>query len=1794
VCEIGPEGSTLKPQRAKHNRGGGYKRQARGYLQKSLPPLAFEYSQAVIREDIREIDAESLENLPYGLDGSNYQWADLDGEGVSGILTEQADGWFYKPNLGGGHFGPLETVAVKPSLAALHSGHQQLLDLAGDGQLDLVAFDGSTSGFYERTHDQHWERFTAFASLPNLSWDEPNLRFVDLNGDGHADVLITENDALTWYPSLAEEGFGPAQHVRQPLDEESGPRLVFADGTQSVYLADMSGDGLTDLVRIRNGEVCYWPNLGYGRFGVRVTMDNAPWLDSPDQFDQRRLRLADIDGSGNSDIIYLGREGVRLYFNQSGNRWSEPHPLSQFPHSDNLSAVTAVDLLGNGTACLVWSSPLPGDTRRPMRYIDLMGGQKPHLLIAVKNNLGAETRVHYAPSTRFYLADKAAGTPWVTRLPFPVHVVERVETYDRISRNRFVTRYGYHHGYFDGIEREFRGFGMVEQWDTEEIGSVTSAEPPPEDVTNWDTASFVPPAYTKTWFHTGAFFAGAEISLHLAHEYYGAPHKHDPDYRTRLSAFLATLLPDTSLPSDLPAEEEREACRALKGSILRQEIYALDGSPHSQHPYSIAERDYTLKRLQSRADNRHAVFFAHAHESLDYHYERNPADPRVGHALTLEVDDFGNVLKSAAIGYGRAQPDLSLAPGDQAKQTQTHITYTENDVTNGIDEDDAYRTPLACETRTYELSGFEPPNNATHFSANDFAAQNFALIRSASDIPYEQTVAPNRKQKRLIEHMRTLYRRNNLVGALPLGEVQSLALPFESYKLAFTPGLVAEVYSGRVTDTMLQSEGRYVHSEGDANWWIPSGQVFYSPDSNDPFPQELTYARQHFFLSCRFRNPFGHTTAVAYDPYDLLVQETRDALGNRVTAGERNPSGTLVAPGNDYRVLQPKMVMDPNRNRSAVTFDALGMVVGTAVMGKPEENLGDSLATFRPDLTRAEIDQFFGDPKGAIAHTLLENATTRIVYDLDVFRSTQTAHSEAPDQWQPVYAATIVRETHVSDLPSGQQSTLQVSFSYSDGFGREVQKKIQAEPGPLVGDGPEVSPRWVGSGWTIFNNKGKPVRQYEPFFSPTHRFEFARLVGVSSVLFYDPVERVVSTLHPNHTYEKVVFDPWRQVTWDVNDTVLQADPKQDPDVGDFFRRLPDAEYLPTWHAQRQSGALGPQEQAASTRAAQHAETPAVASLDTLGRTFRTAVHNRFERNGTTVNEAYVTRVNLDIEGNQREVIDARDRIVMRYDYDMLGNRIHQASMEAGERWMLNDVAGKPIYARDSRGHTLRTTYDALRRPTGVVMREGTGPGLLVQRTVYGETQSTLEASNLRGKVYQAFDAAGVVTSDAYDFKGNLLRSSRRLAVDDKNTVDWSAGATLETQTYTSRTAYDALNRPTQLIAPHSDQPGATVNVIQPIYNEANLLERVHAWLNRNAEPGRLLDPATANLHAVTDIDYNAKGQRTLIEYGNGVKTEYEYDEKTFRLTRLTTTRGPNFSVAERTVQDLHYTYDPTGNITHIRDDAQQTIYFRNRRVEPNAEYTYDAVYRLIEATGREHLGQASDGSRLPPVPTSHTDAPRVALLHPGDGNAMGNYVQRYVYDEVGSILEMLHRGTDPAHPGWTRTYRYSEPSLLESGKTSNRLTSTQIGGDPPQPYTHDAHGNMTTMPHLPLMRWDYRDQFQATSQQAVSNGTPEITYYVYDASGQRVRKVTERQAAAGRTPTREAERIYLGGLEIYREYAGNGTTVNLERETLHIMDGRQYIALIETRTRGNDGSPMQLIRHQFSNHLGSTSLELDE
>ncbi|WP_238554796.1 SpvB/TcaC N-terminal domain-containing protein [Paraburkholderia hospita] len=1811
---------------------------ALGYLKQSLPALDLEYSRSPLddlthdRLPVQEVAEPDVHNLPSGVDGDRYRWVDLDGEGISGVLSEQGNGWFYKANLGSGQLGTTERVSLRPSLAELSRATQQLLDLAGDGNLDLVDLEGPSPGFFARTDEAGWNAFRTFTSLPNIDWQNPNLRFVDLTGDGHADVLVTEEDVFfTWHESRAEEGYGPAARVSLPVDEEAGPRLVFADGTQSIFLADMSGDGLTDLVRIHKGEVCYWPNIGYGRFGARVTMDHAPRFDDATSFDPGRIHLADVDGSGPTDILYLGRDGVRVYLNQHGNGWSEARLLSRVPHIDNLTSVAVADFLGRGTACLLWSSPLAADARRPLRYLDLMGGVKPHLLTTVRNNLGAQTHVEYASSTQFYLADKAAGTPWITRLPFPVHVVTKVETRDLISGNRLVTRSAYHHGYFDGIEREFRGFGRVDRWDAEEFGAAS--------------AFHVPPALTKTWFHTGAYFAGERISRLLEDEYYHEGDADQPGSELSLAQQEAMLLEDTALPVGLAAEEVREAVRSLKGSVLRQEIYAVDDKDASDRPYLVSERNYTIRHMQPRGENRHSVFFTHARETVEFHYERklfpvlsqkvvdaataalDPAtrwlaDPRVTQTVTLEVDDFGNVLQSAVISYGRRFDDVSdpvLSDADRTKQKQSLVTVTESSVTNVALAANAWRTPLPAVSRTYELIRLQPkskqPDITNLVRFDEWVSTVAQAGDGAHDLSYHD-INPSGATgagvyRRIIEETRTRYRSNDLAQLLPLHTLEALALTGESYRLALTPGLLTTVYRRLrppqpienllpvaadvlPVDTMHESDrGGYVDLDGDGRWWVPSGRSFFHPVEGASAAVELAEAITHFFLPRRLQNPFRRSDFVDYLK-DLLPAKTRDALGNTTEATY------------DWRVLQPRELTDFNGNRSLAAFDTLGMAVAIALCGKSTETRGDSLGgfgDFDADPALAQLQDFVARPTDFKA-AFLKSATRRFVYDLGRFRRCG----------QPPLTATVVRETHVSDAPQPTSVLIQVSFVYSDGFGRELLTKVPAEPGdaplravPVALPGGDVrtgalalnagvpvpgatNSRWVGKGRTLYNNKGKPVKQYEPFFSGTHLYEAEpemAQTGVTPIVFYDAVERVVATLHPNHTYEKVVFDPWHEEKWDVNDTVKLTNPATDSDVGEFFQPLPTADYLPTWYSQRIAGLKGPDEQAAAQRAADHAATPEIAYLDTLGRRMLTIADNGKDSGGAPV--MYATRVTLDIENNQREITDANDRVVVRYDYDMLGNRIHQSSMEAGQRWMLGDVAGKPIRGWDSRGHMMRTEFDELRRASrsfviGAVAADPVREICFEQR-LYGESAGTgLSAaqvlqSNLRGRLYKQRDTAGVVTHMAYDFKGNLLRSARELLRDYKNPPDWSLATqpALEAEIFTGSVRYDALNRPVQVVAPRSDRLNAPINVIRPGYNEASLLERVDMWLGQAVEPPGLLDPSSANLHAVTQIAYDAKGQRTGIDYGNGVSTSYFHDEQTFRLMRLRTRRAAG-GAAGSVFQDLFYAYDPAGNITHIRDDAQQTIYFNGQMVAPQCDYVYDPVYRLIRATGREHIGQLSQPQ------TTWADEFRTNRPQPGNVQAMRNYAEQYVYDAVGNIERLIHQA---GSGNWQRACAYGEASLIEPlTRKSNRLSSAMVSGSA-ETFTYDAHGNTTGMSHLTLMQWDFRDRLSATSRQA--GGTPETTFLAYDSDARRVRKVTERQNG-----TRKSERIYLDSFEVHREFAANGVDATLERETLHVTDDERRIAMVETRTRGADASASLLVRYQLSNHLGSACLELDD
>jgi RHS repeat-associated protein len=1647
----------------------GYDKDGTTYVRQALPPVELGYAPVTLNDEVKPFDAASLGQIPAGVDGRAYQWIDLEGEGLPGVLTQQGGALFYKQNLGQAKLAPARALSRQPSMTALGSAGQQLLDVTGDGRPDLVSLGEPMVGYHERTDDDGWSPFRSFRAVPNIDWSDANLRFLDLDGDGFADVLLTDNCALRWYRSEGCDGFGEARFGTKPNDESKGPAIVFADGTQTIFLADMSGDGLLDIVRVRNGEVSYWPNLGYAAFGPKVQMTDAPVFAPTNLFDPRRVRLADIDGSGVTDLLYIGSHGVHVWFNRAGNAWSPGQRLAVFPTAGELSTVDVVDIFGSGTACLVWSTSLPGRSPQ-MQYVDLLEGKKPHLLTSIKNHLGLETRIQYAPSTRFYLADAQAGAPWATRLPFPVHVVERVETYDAVSRVRFVSTSSYHHGYYDPIEREFRGFGRVEQRDTESFsafygqGLFPTMPPPVNDELPQ------PPVVTKTWMHTGAWQKQKALTDAFAAEYYNGDE-------------FAPRLPAVPMPVSLSADELAEAHRALKGKVLRTEVYAEDGTGATSHPYLVTEAAYEVRRVQPRDEQPHGVFHCVPRESVTVHYERDPEDPRVTHEVALAVDDFGHVTRSASIAYPRRH--VPAAPPSLAEQGRTAVVITETTLANESEQASWYRLGVPLASRTYHVTGLEPAAGVLLTFAELTTAASY------DEAAYEELAVPNVAQRRLIASTRTRYWNDDL----------SLALPYESYAMAFTPLTFAdEGFETRVTSAILD-EGGYLDLDDDGHRWVRSGHQVFSAAA--------------FYQVAAVVDAFGNQTTITYDGHDLLVTATQAPLGLTVTAQH------------DYRVLGPWQVTDPNGNRSQVAYDPLGRLIKTALLGK----VGDS-----------------GDT--------LEDPTTTIEYALDRFK----------DEGKPVYVKTRARERHADTSTRWQES-----YSYSDGSGHEVMRKIQAEP-TLAMD-----PRWVGTGRTVFDNKGNPVKKYEPFFSATSEYETdeaVAAVGVTPILHYDPLGRLLRVDLPNGTFTKVAFTPWQQTSWDENDTVLHEGNRW------YIARAPD-ETPPLSAAERRAARVTARQQGSElsppnpdgTPTVTHG-TPTVTHVDPLGRAFLVIADNG-------EGDTHATRTALDIQGNPLSITDALGRAAMRHMSDdpanpprpffsMLGATLKQVSIDAGTRWLLPDVAGKPLRQWDQRGHAIRTTYDALQRPTRLFVQKGSDPEFLAERTVYGEAVTDAADLNLRGKVYQTYDGAGVITNGSYDFKGNLLASSRRLATAYATQVDWDALASLtdpadilaeaesqlEAETFTTTTAYDALNRPTSLTTPDASE-------IKPAYNEAGLLEAVEVRIRGAVGWTRFVD----------DIAYDAKGRRARIDYGNGTFTEYAYDELTFRLTRLKTQRTSD----NATLQDLNYTYDPVGNIVAIEDAAQKTVFFNNAVIDSSSEYEYDAVYRLKSATGREH---ASLGT----APRNHNDVPLKNLPHANDAQALRRYEEQYQYDEVGNLKKMLHYAGVSNVDSWTRGYDYPAPGP----GSSNRLRATsQDSDDPDDPenfsalYTYDAHGNMTTMPHLTGIAWDFKDQMRS-----VDKGGGGDVYFTYDASGSRVRKVWVHGGIV-------EERIYLGAYEIYRRH--ESASLHTERQTLHVMDDARRIAMVETKTVDTEGggTGVRRIRYQYANHLDSALVECD-
>jgi len=1052
--------------------------------ERELPPLRFTYSQPVTDTAFVPALGQSVENVPQGLTGASYRWLDLYGEGLPGIFTEAGGAWYFKSNEGYGAFGTQRLVTARP---AHRLGDTAFRDFDGDGNGDLVAFHGRDAGYYEYDRDTDaWNGFRPFSRTPHVEAAGAKAQWLDLDGDGRSDLVLAGPERLTWYPLAGKDGFEAPVETQQTRDTAPSPPIV-ENGVMAFYFADMTGDGLVDQVRVENGQVEYWPNLGHGRFGPAVSMADAPTITDTARPDPRRLLFVDVDGDGAADLVYVGKGEIRIWINGEGNRLIEGPRLTGLPMIDDLSVVQVLDFLGDGTPTLVWSSPLPGGSV-PIHYLPLTGGTRPNLLLRIDTSTGRDTTFAYSSSASHYLRDKRSSRPWQTRIPSHVTVVDRREIADRIGGTRVVSRFEYRDGYHDGPEQTFRGFARVDQYDTEihddggELGITHTT-----------------PSCLRTWHHVGRPEIGRP------------PGSYDGD------PLQPTLSPDRIEDVDeLLPSEYLDGLRALAGRVVRQEVYAVPPTGAlAPDPFQVVQHRYNARRLQPQRSDRPACFAAFDLETLTYEYEQNGADPRVSHRLAMDIDRFGNVGLEATVAYAR-RPTAAVE-ADAQRHVFIHAAASRY---LNVNQADRYEIGIQVETREFDVRGLAP------------AAPGLLDVESAFQ-SLQAAIAASRRfdenfqggtEARLIAWARNYYWNDARDNALPLGDIGGTTLLHHTEEACFTPQLIQQTFGALVTSPTLRGDGGY--SQHDGYWWRESDVSHY-------------LSAAEFFRLSRLVRGDGGETVFTYDPWWLTAREVRDPAGNRVRAEI------------DYHLVAPFRIIDQNDNVAEVLYDPLGVQIVTTHHGEALDAAGrvqpygqDPLARYvvRPP---ADFRQVLADPV-----FFIQAAASFTHYDLNSWavdgtplrvvrleRETLTHDASGAGPGPPRVQVTV---THLD----GFRRPLQIKTRVEPG-----PAIVRDGAGALIfeSDGRprerEVRDRWLVSGHTLYNQKQQPVRQYEPFFSATAAYEPEAALasfGVFQQFLFDALGRQIRADLPNGTHVRSEFSAWSVRHFDANDTVRES------------------------------------------------------------------------------------------------------------------------------------------------------------------------------------------------------------------------------------------------------------------------------------------------------------------------------------------------------------------------------------------------------------------------------------------------------------------------------------------------------------------------------------------------------------------------------------------------------------------------------------------------------------------------------
>jgi RHS repeat-associated protein len=1508
--------------------------QGHRYARKTLPPLRLKWTDLpTIQPAFTPLQVATDTGLPRFGEPPPYALVDFDGRGLPGVLyADGATAAYVAPALVSPDVNAALIYESTPPSAfpieRMTSDGVTLADLDGSWRLSLSV--STPPGFYPRAEDGSWRPFRPYpAALTDFG--APQTEYVDLTGDGRSDRLRVCTNELAYNANLGVLGFGALRRRertdRLPLTAPSPPG-------EDVRFADVLGGGTVPAVLLRSGSLRCWPNLGYGRFGAPVDLA-APAL-SPD-IGPDRVLLADLTGAGCDDFIVALTDRLKIHRNQSGNGFAAdaievmlPAPLR------SMNQLRSADMAGMGCQALVFTSDDPD----PQHWVfDIAGGQRPGLVAAVDDGQGCVVRIAYASSARFQLLDRIEGRPWITTLAAPVPVVSRVEQVDEVGGVTRVKDYRYSHGYYDPVEREFRGFGLLQTRERD--------APNPSIAQSVDDS---PPLLVREWYHTGATLPLESLEEAFAREYWHGDVRMFP-------------MPPSCFDwgeSSPDAATWRQAVASLAGTLLRRESFAV-ADPAA--PFSVEAGNALVQLKQPRAGAQAAVFLVTPREQVTSVYDGEATDPRITHDVTLEVDPWGDIALACQVAYARRADSQHIIP----EQRRTWITASRQEIMPVRQGPDLWLAGLPRQQRRWNLP--KPPKPSVRGLYYDFQTLLAAV---------DGAIGPGGDGE-LLEWTRTVYVAEG-GGEAPPGTVAPQALVLREEIASFDPAQLAIQFCGAEPPGGLEP-----FLVAQAYRFDPDNGLWWNPGLTESFA-----GVEGFFVSTGTRDPFalradgrpGTVVAYTYDPHKLVIIATTTTSTGRDVLPDVTSALAV-----DYHTMVPTRVRDANQQVEEVLLDPLGDVMATSSYGW-EWRDGVAMRTGFAPLPLDDPGQW---PVPRDTADLIDHAS-------DYLGGAASIHFNDWHSWdrerQPTHSVDVAARDYPADGPAPPPD---ITIDFTDGFGRKLQSKALTEAGAAyradATANAAAEQRWATTGGRHYNGLGLPDREYEPYFTDHWNYTAdARLnsLGATLILHYDAAGRPVRTDYPKGDmaaafFSLIVYAPWSEAHWDRDDTVKASQ---------YYRTHIDPGHAPLPPLERD--ALIKAAAFDGTPRTDHFDARGliVREEERLTKegapiTSLVTVHE-YDADGTEIAQADPLRAAAGLWN-------------LRTEYDLAGEAVRIDSVDAGKRWLLSDSLGNPVYTHDGRGTSTMVERDGRHFPIATRVWTIAAPKPIVaERFIYGDSLDGTGATpfadparrNLMGELCVTFDGAGRTDIDAYSLAGPATDQIIRLALDPCAIPDWSAepaaswvalfaalDVKLQSERFTTSARFNALGDITERTEPN----GTT---IKWRYQRPGLLAGAAAA--RDGEVSR---------DYLTGIAYNAKGQRLRAQLGNAagalMSTEYRYDPDTFLLTNITTTRIDD----GLRLQDLTYWTDPVGNITHITDAAAPAarIFHGNQEVTPDQGFTYDSLYRLVANNGRAHVGyslaMAADGSYAPYFPPPPAQ----------DAQALERYAMTYDYDDAGNL-----------------------------------------------------------------------------------------------------------------------------------------------------------------------------------------------